>query len=177
MHDTLVPDPEVAGEFSVTLMTLWRWDQSPAKVDLGWPPRVKIGRRNYRSRSQLEAFKKKSNRDGAPRARFRNCRSDRRVMTNMERAPAAATAQGPRVSVQQDSSNSPEHKATNGNAQARRLEGFALELKRPGGRLSEAQLEFLARFNDAGGHSAVAEGLDRALACLEAWGLLSGRSQ
>jgi hypothetical protein len=58
MHDTLVPDPEVAGEFSVTLMTLWRWDQSPAKVDLGWPPRVKIGRRNYRSRSQLEAFKK-----------------------------------------------------------------------------------------------------------------------
>jgi hypothetical protein len=60
---------------------------------------------------------------------------------------------------------------------ARRLEGFALELKRPGGRLSEAQLEFLARFNDAGGHSAVAEGLDRALACLEAWGLLSGRSQ
>ena len=54
---------------------------------------------------------------------------------------------------------------------------FALELKAPGGRLSDAQLEFLARFNDAGGHSAVAEGLDRALACLEAWGLLSGRSQ
>jgi len=41
---------------------------------------------------------------------------------------------------------------------------FALELKAPGGRLSEAQLDFLARFNDAGGHSACAEGLDRALA-------------
>jgi predicted P-loop ATPase len=41
-------------------------------------------------------------------------------MTDTMRAPAAATAQGPRVSVQQDSSNSPEHKATNGNAQARR---------------------------------------------------------
>src|SRR5262249_524095 len=53
---------------------------------------------------------------------------------------------------------------------------FALELKSPGGRLSDAQFEFLARFNDAGGHSANAEGLDRALACLEAWGLLRGRS-
>jgi VRR-NUC domain len=29
---------------------------------------------------------------------------------------------------------------------------FALELKSPGGRLSDAQLEFLARFNDADGH-------------------------
>jgi VRR-NUC domain len=54
---------------------------------------------------------------------------------------------------------------------------FALELKAPGGRLSEAQLEFLARFNDAGGHTAIAEGLDRALACLEGWGLLVGRTQ
>jgi len=53
---------------------------------------------------------------------------------------------------------------------------FALELKRPGGRLSEAQLEFMARFADAGGHVAHAEGLDRALACLEAWGLLRGRA-
>ena len=39
-------------------------------------------------------------------------------MTDTVRAPAAATAQGPRMVVQQDSSNSPEHKATNGNAQA-----------------------------------------------------------
>jgi hypothetical protein len=52
---------------------------------------------------------------------------------------------------------------------------FALELKGPGGRHSDAQLEFLARFNDAGGHSACAEGLDRALACLSAWGLLKGK--
>ena len=53
---------------------------------------------------------------------------------------------------------------------------FALELKSPAGRLSDAQLEFLARFNDAGGHSASAEGVDRALATLEAWGLLRGRA-
>jgi hypothetical protein len=58
-----------------------------------------------------------------------------------------------------------------------RLEGFALELNSDSGRLSDAQLEFLARFNDAGGHSAVAESIDRALACMQAWGLLSGRSQ
>ena len=51
---------------------------------------------------------------------------------------------------------------------------FALELKRPGGRLSDAQLNFLARFNDAGGHGASTEGLDRALAILEAWRLLRG---
>jgi hypothetical protein len=53
---------------------------------------------------------------------------------------------------------------------------FALELKASGGRLSDAQLEFLARFNDAGGHSASAEGLDRALAVLQAWQLLQGRA-
>jgi hypothetical protein len=49
-------------------------------------------------------------------------------------------------------------------------------LKAPGGRLSEAQLEFLARFNDAGGHTAIAEGLDRAIAVLESWHLLRGRT-
>jgi VRR-NUC domain-containing protein len=53
---------------------------------------------------------------------------------------------------------------------------FALELKAPAGRLSEAQLEFMERFNTAGGHTAVAEGLDRALAVLEAWQLLRGRA-
>jgi hypothetical protein len=30
--DELVPDPQVAREFSVTLMTLWRWDRDPK----GW---------------------------------------------------------------------------------------------------------------------------------------------
>jgi hypothetical protein len=54
---------------------------------------------------------------------------------------------------------------------------YALELKAPGGRLSEAQLEFLARFEKAGGYSASAEGIDQALAILEAWQLLVGKSQ
>jgi hypothetical protein len=55
--DSLVPDPKVAQEFHTTLMTLWRWDHDPAKAALGWPPKVKIGARNYRHRSQIEAFK------------------------------------------------------------------------------------------------------------------------
>jgi hypothetical protein len=57
-----------------------------------------------------------------------------------------------------------------------RLEGFALELKAPGGRPSEPQLDFMARFADTGGHTCIAPGLDRALAILEAWGLLRGRA-
>ena len=56
--DYLVPDAQVAHEFSVTPMSLWRWDHDEAKIALGWPPKIKNGRRNYRSRNQLEAFKK-----------------------------------------------------------------------------------------------------------------------
>ena len=49
---------------------------------------------------------------------------------------------------------------------------FALELKSPGRRPTEAQLEFMARFADSGGHTAVADDIDRALAVLAAWGLI-----
>ena len=57
-----------------------------------------------------------------------------------------------------------------------RLEGFALELKSDGGRLTDAQREFLRRFSEIGGHTCVAEGLDRALAVLARWELLRGRA-
>ena len=53
---------------------------------------------------------------------------------------------------------------------------FALELKVPGGRATDRQLATIAALREAGAFTAVAEGLDRALACLEAWGLLRGRS-
>jgi hypothetical protein len=33
--DELVPDPQVAREFNVTLMTLWRWDRDPKLAELG----------------------------------------------------------------------------------------------------------------------------------------------
>jgi hypothetical protein len=55
--DQLVPDPQVAEEFGIALVTIWRWDRSPVQIALGWPPRIKIRRRNYRNRTQLEQFK------------------------------------------------------------------------------------------------------------------------
>jgi hypothetical protein len=55
--DELVPDPQVAREFNVTLMTLWRWDHDPKLAELGWEPPVKIRTRNYRRRRPLETFK------------------------------------------------------------------------------------------------------------------------
>lgn len=48
---------------------------------------------------------------------------------------------------------------------------FALELKAPGGRPTEAQQEFLSDIRAAGGHGVVAEGLDEALGCLALWGV------
>jgi predicted DNA-binding transcriptional regulator AlpA len=52
--DELVPDPQVAREFNVTPMTIWRWDHD---AGLGFPPPIKIRTRNFRSRRALEAFK------------------------------------------------------------------------------------------------------------------------
>jgi len=45
------------------------------------------------------------------------------------------------------------------------------------GSATEAQLEFIADMERAGAYTCVAEGLDRALAVLEAWGLLRGATQ
>jgi hypothetical protein len=56
--ERLVPDPEVAREFGVTTMSMWRWDHDEAKAALGWPSKIKNGNRNYRSRNRIEAFKK-----------------------------------------------------------------------------------------------------------------------
>jgi hypothetical protein len=53
-HDDLVPDPVIMKEFDLTAMKLWRWDHNP---EIGFPPKIKIGARNYRSRRAIEAFK------------------------------------------------------------------------------------------------------------------------
>jgi len=53
---------------------------------------------------------------------------------------------------------------------------YALELKAEGGRATPKQLEAIAAMEAAGAYCCIAEGLDRALACLEAWGLLKGRA-
>ncbi len=52
---------------------------------------------------------------------------------------------------------------------------YGLELKAEGGRSTEKQLETIAAMGAAGAYCCVAEGLDRALAALEMWGLLKGR--
>lgn len=51
---------------------------------------------------------------------------------------------------------------------------FALELKAPGGRPTEAQLQFIADMEKAGAFTCVAEGLDQAIGVLEQWQLLRG---
>jgi hypothetical protein len=52
----------------------------------------------------------------------------------------------------------------------------ALELKAPGGHVSDVQSVVHERLRRAGAEVAVAYGLDQALECLEGWGLLRGRS-
>jgi hypothetical protein len=52
---------------------------------------------------------------------------------------------------------------------------FGLELKAEGGRPTDKQLATIAAMEAAGAFTAIAEGVDRALACLEAWGLLRGQ--
>jgi VRR-NUC domain len=53
---------------------------------------------------------------------------------------------------------------------------YALELKAPGGVTSEEQDKFMEDMAAQGAFTAVAEGLDAAIAQLEAWGLLIGRA-
>ena len=53
---------------------------------------------------------------------------------------------------------------------------YCLELKAPGGRPTEHQLKFISDADRAGAFTAMPEGLDAALATLEAWGLLRGQA-
>src|SRR5262245_1387201 len=53
---------------------------------------------------------------------------------------------------------------------------YALELKAPKEKPTDAQASFLARVKINGGEVAVAQGLDQALGALEGWGLLKGRA-
>jgi hypothetical protein len=56
LPDTLVPDPQVAREFGITSMTLWRWDHDPS---LNFPPPTYIRKRKFRSRKALEKYKQR----------------------------------------------------------------------------------------------------------------------
>ncbi len=54
-RNDLVPDPVIAGEFCISLMTLWRWTHE--RPDMNFPQPVKINGRNFRSRRQIERWK------------------------------------------------------------------------------------------------------------------------
>lgn len=60
--DRLIPDPMVAKELGVSLMSLWRWTRDP-KLD--FPPPVKIRQRNYRSQRALDAWRARLVRKGS----------------------------------------------------------------------------------------------------------------
>ena len=53
---------------------------------------------------------------------------------------------------------------------------YALELKAETGKPTEKQLLAVENIRNAGGFAAICYGLDRAIACLETWGILKGRA-
>jgi hypothetical protein len=53
---------------------------------------------------------------------------------------------------------------------------FAIELKTEDGRVTDAQVEMLTRLKDAGVLTAVCHGVDKAIAVLEGWQLLTGHA-
>jgi hypothetical protein len=54
--DELIPDPTVWREFGISSMTGWRWTRDKT---LDFPPPIKIRNRCFRSRRQLEEFKRR----------------------------------------------------------------------------------------------------------------------
>jgi hypothetical protein len=63
--DDLVLDTIVQAEFEVSHTTLYNWTHDP---DSGFPPQIMIGRRAFRSRKLLEAFKARRLREAVAEA-------------------------------------------------------------------------------------------------------------
>jgi predicted DNA-binding transcriptional regulator AlpA len=53
MPKKLIPDPKVMERYSVSAMSLWRWDHDP---DLKFPRPIVIRGRKYRDEAELDAF-------------------------------------------------------------------------------------------------------------------------
>ena len=53
---------------------------------------------------------------------------------------------------------------------------YCLELKAPGGRATESQLQFMTDIGHAGAFCCICDSLDRALKVLEQWGCLVGKT-
>jgi hypothetical protein len=58
--DELVPDPRAQQELGgISAMCLHRWDKNAEMAAMGLPPPMYINGRKYRSRNQLEDFKRR----------------------------------------------------------------------------------------------------------------------
>jgi hypothetical protein len=53
MGRRLIPDRKVRDRYSVSAMTIWRWDHRP---EVGFPKPVWINGRKYRDEQELDAF-------------------------------------------------------------------------------------------------------------------------
>jgi hypothetical protein len=56
----LLPDDKVCDRYSISLMTLWRWDRDP---ELNFPKAIRIRGRKYRDEGELDAFDATRERD------------------------------------------------------------------------------------------------------------------
>ena len=56
----LIPDHRVRERYSISAMTLWRWDADPS---LNFPRAVRIRGRKYRDEAELDAFDASRERD------------------------------------------------------------------------------------------------------------------
>jgi hypothetical protein len=57
-HDSLIPDNVLAEELGgVSRMSLHRWGRDPRMIELGFPARIMMNGRGYRSRKETERFK------------------------------------------------------------------------------------------------------------------------
>jgi predicted DNA-binding transcriptional regulator AlpA len=58
----LLPDNKVCDRYSISAMTLWRWDRDPS---LNFPRAIRIRGRKYRDEAELNAFDAAQERDAA----------------------------------------------------------------------------------------------------------------
>jgi hypothetical protein len=56
----LIPDHRVRERYSISVMTLWRWDRD---ASLGFPKAIRIRGRKYRDEAELNAFDASRERD------------------------------------------------------------------------------------------------------------------
>jgi len=55
-HANLVPSKQVCARFSITSMTLWRWEKSPQYAHLNFPKSVRLVGRNFYDVKELDAW-------------------------------------------------------------------------------------------------------------------------